>query len=96
MRIRPSTVSLTLLACSLSACPKHQEAAHAPGPEAHEPASGTVSVERRAGTYDPRLDKAPATGPGAPGVGDVPGTGMDPIDHPIRPPEPAPAAPAQR
>lgn len=52
------------------------------------------TTERKAGTYDPRNDEAPSTGPGAPHTGDVPGTGLDPIDHPVQtPPRPIPTPP---
>lgn len=51
------------------------------------------TVERQAGTYDSRHDEAPGAGPGAARVGDVPGTGLEPITHPVpTPPQADPSA----
>lgn len=58
------------------------------GPEASTPPAGVEVIERKAGTYDPLRDRAPHTGPGAPRVGDTPGTGLEPIDHPVIPTPP--------
>jgi hypothetical protein len=67
----------------------------ASGRSAAEPgAGGTTTLEHKAGTYDPLHDRAPATGPGAAHVGDVPGMGLEPIDHPIpQAPRPVPTPP---
>lgn len=63
-------------------------------PDASTPPPHVEPIERSAGTYDPLRDQAPHTGPGAPHVGDTPGTGLEPIDSPVKtPPRPIPAPP---